>query len=127
MKRIILAILAFLISLTNSFASERLNMQSYVDYGEQYMGKPWPALPLTEFARYRKEGNRVGYENLVFERRRHLAALAMAEITERKGRFVADIVDGLEVMMEEPWWGIPAHYNKDVPIFLIHTFYILLV
>lgn len=112
-------LLTFLFSLIAavSFAAEKLNTGSYIRYGETYLGKPWASLPVTEFARFRKEGNRVGYETLVFERRRQLAALVMAEITERKGRFMPDIINGLEVMMEEPWWGIPAHYGKPVPLY----------
>lgn len=112
-------LLTFLFSLIAavSFAAEKLNTGSYIRYGETYLGKPWASLPVTEFARFRKDGNRVGYETLVFERRRQLAALVMAEITERKGRFMPDIVNGLEVMMEEPWWGIPAHYGKPVPLY----------
>lgn len=112
-------LLTFLFSLIAavSFAAEKLNTGSYIRYGETYLGKPWASLPVTEFARFRKDGNRVGYETLVFERRRQLAALVMAEITERKGRFMPDIINGLEVMMEEPWWGIPAHYGKPVPLY----------
>lgn len=112
-------LLTFLFSLIAavSFAAEKLNTGSYIRYGETYLGKPWASLPVTEFAHFRKEGNRVGYETLVFERRRQLAALVMAEITERKGRFMPDIINGLEVMMEEPWWGIPAHYGKPVPLY----------
>lgn len=112
-------LLTFLFSLIAavSFAAEKLNTGSYIRYGETYLGKPWASLPVTDFARFRKDGNRVGYETLVFERRRQLAALVMAEITERKGRFMPDIINGLEVMMEEPWWGIPAHYGKPVPLY----------
>lgn len=89
---------------------------SYVSYGEKYLGKPWSVIPVTEFSRFKKDGNRVDYEGLCFERRRQLAALVMAEIQERKGRFMPDIINGLEVLLEEPWWGIPAHYGKPVPI-----------
>lgn len=99
------------------FATEKLDIDSYIHYGETYLGKPWSSLPVTEFARFRKEGNRVGYEAIVFERRRQLAALVMAEIVERKGRFMPDIINGLEVMMEEPWWGIPAHYGHPIPLY----------
>lgn len=115
--RTFLITIAFLLSWLSSLSAKELNMASYVNYGETYLGKPWATLPLTEFARFKKDGNRVGYEDMVFERRRQLAALVMAEIVERKGRFMPDIINGLEVMMEEPWWGIPAHYGKPVPLY----------
>lgn len=122
MKRIIVIIVA-LCALQTSYA--QINMAgwkaSYISYGEKYLGKNWAVLPVTEFARFKKDGNRVVYEGLCFERRRQLAALVMAEIQERKGRFMPDIVNGLELMLEEPWWGIPAHYNKPVPVYEAQT------
>ena len=89
--------------------------QSYISYGEQYLGKPWNVLPWTVFAENKINGNRVNYEKLCFEKRRHLAAIVMAEIMEGKGRFINDIINGLGSFCEETWWGIPAHYNKAIP------------
>ncbi|WP_285822052.1 heparinase II/III domain-containing protein [Xylanibacter muris] len=90
---------------------------SYIAYGEKYLGKSWPALPVTEFARFKGDGNRTGYEQLSFNRRRQLAALVMAEITEGRKRFVPDIINGLHCILEETWWGIPAHYGKNIPTY----------
>ena len=90
--------------------------QSYVSYGEQYQGKAWTALPWTVFAENKITGNRVNYEAICFEKRRHLAALVMAEIAEGKGRFINDIIDGIGSFCEETWWGIPAHYGKRIPL-----------
>ena len=56
--------------------------QSYICYGEQYIGKPWTVLPYSVFAEYKTIGNRVNYEALNFGKRRQLAALVMAEIME---------------------------------------------
>ena len=90
--------------------------KSYVEYGEQYLGKPWIVLPWTVFAENKKTGNRVNYEALCFEKRRQLAAIVMAEIMEGKGRFMGDIIDGMGSFCEETWWGIPAHYPKAIPL-----------
>ena len=90
--------------------------QSYIEYGEQYTGKPWTALPWTVFAENKQTGNRVNYERLCFEKRRQLAALVMAEIMEGKSRFMGDIIDGMGSFCEETWWGIPAHYSKAIPL-----------
>ena len=90
--------------------------QSYIKYGEQYLGKPWTVLPWTVFAENKKTGNRVNYEALCFEKRRQMAAIVMAEIMEGEGRFMGDIIDGMGSFCEETWWGIPAHYPKAVPL-----------
>ena len=90
--------------------------QSYVQYGEQYLGKSWTVLPWTVFAENKQTGNRVNYEARCFEKRRQLAAIVMAEIMEGKGRFIGDIIDGIGSFCEETWWGIPAHYSKAVPL-----------
>lgn len=90
--------------------------QSYIQYGEQYRGKTWTVLPWTAFAEFKTNGNRVNYESLCFEKRRHLAAIVMAEIMENEGRFMPEIIDGLGSFCEETWWGIPAHYNKSIPL-----------
>lgn len=89
--------------------------RSYISYGETYLGYRWPALPATEFARFKTDGNRTGYEQLSFARRRALAALVIAEIAEGRRRFVPDIANGLQALLEETWWGIPAHYDKPLP------------
>lgn len=90
--------------------------QSYIQYGEQYLGKPWTVLPWTVFAENKKTGNRVNYEAICFEKRRQMAAIVMAEIMEGKGRFMSDIIDGMGSFCEETWWGIPAHYPKAIPL-----------
>jgi len=90
--------------------------KSYITYGEQYQGKTWNVLPWTVFAENKITGNRVNYEGICFEKRRHLAALVMAEILEGKGRFTNDIIDGVGSFCEETWWGIPAHYGTRIPL-----------
>ena len=90
--------------------------QSYIQYGERYLGKSWTALPWTVFAENKINGNRVNYETACFEKRRQLAAIVMAEIMEGKGRFINDIINGVGSFCEETWWGIPAHYNKRIPL-----------
>ena len=88
--------------------------QSYIDFAERYSGQPWTTLPATVFAEYKKTGNRTGYERLLFEKRRQLAALVMGEMAEGKGRFTPDIIDGLQSTLEETWWGLPAHYKTEM-------------
>lgn len=114
-----LAIASLLPQADDTFWRDSIPMemrQSYVTYGEQYIGKPWTVLPWTVFAENKITGNRVNYEGLCFEKRRQLAALVMAEIMEGKGRFIGDIINGMGSLCEETWWGIPAHYGKAIPL-----------
>ncbi len=89
--------------------------ESYITFGEQYAGKAWNTLPATFFSEYKKIGNRVHYEQLMFEKRRQLAALVMAELVEGQRRFLPDIINGLYSTLEETWWGLPAHYKTELP------------
>ena len=89
--------------------------QSYIAFGEQYLKKEWNSLPVSVFAEYKKRGNRTHYESLMFEKRRQLAALVMAELMEGQRRFMLDIINGLMSTLEETWWGLPAHYQTEVP------------
>jgi hypothetical protein len=114
MIRFLVLLLTFF-AVNISLSAQSLNRQSYVAYGESYLSRPWQALSRQSFARFKTDGNRVEYEGQVFERRRHLAALAMAEIIEGNGRFLQQIVVGIDSMLQEPWWGIPAHYDAAVP------------
>ena len=89
--------------------------QSYIAFGEQYAGREWHSLPVSAFAEFKKTGNRTHYEALMFEKRRQLAALVMAELMEGQHRFTNDILNGLLSTLEETWWGLPAHYKTEVP------------
>ncbi|MCH3981743.1 MAG: heparinase II/III-family protein [Prevotella sp.] len=89
---------------------------SYIHDGELYLGKPWISLPAWEFARYKRDGNRSGYEAIYFRKRKQFAKLVLAEILEGKGRFLPDIVNGLQSTLEETWWGLPAHQANPYPV-----------
>ena len=90
--------------------------RSYITCGGEYAGQPWISLPATVFAQFKSTGNRTAYEALMFGKRRRLAALVMAEVAEGQGRFMNDIIDGLQSTLEETWWGLPAHYGKNIPV-----------
>lgn len=89
--------------------------RDYISFGEQYKDKEWHSLPATAFAEFKKTGNRSNYEGMMFEKRRQLAALVLAEVIEGQHRFLPDIVNGVQSTLEETWWGLPAHYKTEVP------------
>ncbi|WP_234665520.1 heparinase II/III family protein [Dyadobacter sp. CY261] len=76
---------------------------------EQYLNKPFAALPASLILEYQRSGNRTAYEDVSFAKREQLFALVLGETLEQKGRFLPDIVNGIWSTCEESYWGIPAH------------------
>ena len=79
--------------------------------GEAALAEPWQPLLATRFLEYARIGNRSEYERENFGRRNQLMALAFAECAEGQGRFVDEIVNGVWLICEETYWGLPAHLH----------------
>ena len=113
MRQRFITTILFLILTANIFAQPRWGdtfwrdsvpetmRKDYISFGEQYKGKEWHSLPAATFAEFKKTGNRTNYEGLLFEKRRQLAALVLAEVIEGKRRFLPDIINGLQSTLEE--------------------------
>ncbi len=69
----------------------------------------WHAILATTFLQFARTGNRSVYEAQSFGRRSHLEAVVLAECIEGKGRFLDDITNGVWLICEESFWGVPAH------------------
>lgn len=78
---------------------------------QKLLGTPWPTLPASVFLDFARNGNRSRYESLYFARRGRLAAFALAECIEDKGRFLDEVLNGLWLICEETFWGLPAHLS----------------
>ncbi|MGN0221753.1 MAG: heparinase II/III family protein [Prevotella sp.] len=88
----------------------------YILSAQHYSGKPWPSLPLSLFAEFRRTGTRASFEKASFAKRRQLAMLAMGAVMQGGGPLMKDVADGLWSLMDETWWGVPAHYKYSVPM-----------
>jgi hypothetical protein len=75
------------------------------------LGTPWASLPAAAFLDFARNGNRTRYEALNFERRGRLGTLVLAECMEGKGRFLDEIANGIWLICEETFWGVPAHLS----------------
>lgn len=80
---------------------------------EELSGRPWPVLLASEYARFHLDGNRTGYEEPYFERRSRLVAATLAAALTRDEKWVAEAVDGIELICDELSWTVPAHAWKN--------------
>lgn len=77
--------------------------------GEQVRDTPWEALTAAAFLEYNRNGDRAGYEQPYFHRRQRMCDLVLAECAEAQGRFLDDIANGIWLICDEAFWGLPAH------------------
>ncbi len=80
-----------------------------IKFAENYINYNWPSLLTTNFLEFERTGNREAWETPLFERRKILSLLILAECIEYKGRFLDDITNGIVLTCEETYWGLSAH------------------
>ncbi|HLV01581.1 MAG TPA: heparinase II/III family protein, partial [Acidobacteriota bacterium] len=83
--------------------------KAHLRLGEEALTYRWDPLPASLFLEYARIGNRSNYERTRGNRRNRLADLVLAECIEGEGRFLDAIIDGIWVICEETYWGVPAH------------------
>ena len=84
-----------------------------VERAEAAQKAGWNALLATNFLDFKRDGNRSRFEANNFGRRGQLGQLVLAECLEGKGRFVDDIANGVWLICEESFWGVPAHMGAQ--------------
>lgn len=84
-----------------------------ISEAEKLMDKCYPALELSGYLMFRRDGNRNKFETPYFERRRDLMTLVLAEYVEREGRFADKICNLVWMILEETTWVVPAHSRLD--------------
>jgi Heparinase II/III-like protein len=86
---------------------------AFVAEAERQLATEWPVLPASRFLDYVRDGDRGRYEALLFSRRGKLVLLVLGELVEGRGRFVDAIADGIWLVCEESFWGVPAHLGMQ--------------
>lgn len=84
-----------------------------IEAAERALGKGWEAVPATLLLEYKRNGNRSRFEVASFGRRKRLRDLTLAECLEGRGRFLDDVLNGVWLLCEETWWGVPAHLGMQ--------------
>lgn len=86
----------------------------FIEEAEKNIDYVPDALLLSQYRRFVDDGNRVIYEAPYFRRRTMLTQFAIAELCEKKGRFISKIMDIVYAICEESTWVIPAHNHKKI-------------
>jgi hypothetical protein len=87
--------------------------ESIIRQAESIKDKPFTSIPATVTLEYIRNGNRVNYERLSFDKRNRLFTLVLAESMENENRFTDAIVNGVWNICEETYWGVTAHIGSQ--------------
>ena len=80
-----------------------------VAQAQQVKDKPLPDLPDDLYLQFSKNGNRVNYERVAFEKRGRLIPLVLAECLENRGTYLPAINRLVDSLCKEKTWVLPAH------------------
>ena len=89
---------------------------------------PWPEMLATDELEFHRNGNRTRFEAISFGRRNRLADLVLAECIANRGKYLDQIANGVWLLCEESFWGVPAHIggladiaNPEIELFGAET------
>src|ERR1035441_10068307 len=74
---------------------------------------PWPEMLATDELEFHRNGNRTRFEAISFGRRNRLADLVLAECIANRGKYLDQIANGVWLICEESFWGVPAHLGAQ--------------
>lgn len=74
-----------------------------IDDGKRYLENDWGVLTASMYTNLHSSE----YRDRYLKRRLALAALSLAEHTEKKGRFIPEIINGIWCICEESTWSLP--------------------
>jgi hypothetical protein len=81
--------------------------KQYIEEAEKSLDYDWPVVKATDYIEIIRSGDR--RQSVYAAPRAALMALVMGELTEGKGRFMDQIVNGVWYYSEQTWWGWSAH------------------
>ncbi|HEX8608188.1 MAG TPA: heparinase II/III family protein, partial [Pedobacter sp.] len=84
--------------------------QSFVQGADGALKQPWSLINPSDYREYLENGNRANFEKLYLDRRSKLSMLCVAELADGKGKYLQEIVKGLNLILQETTWVLPAHH-----------------
>ncbi|WP_221326846.1 heparinase II/III family protein [Actinoplanes sp. L3-i22] len=73
------------------------------------LGTPWPVPLASGYARYFRDGDRDGYEQVVWARHERVARAAVLAAVTLDERWLDEVTDGVTLWCEQSSWCWPAH------------------
>lgn len=86
---------------------------AFIAKAEAELKAGWTMELASTFLDFKRNGNRSRFEASSFDRRSKLLHLVLAECVEGQGRFLDDITNGIWLICEESFWGVPAHLGAQ--------------
>ena len=87
------------------------NRQELIRRGEAYLEYEWKTIRATDYLAFERSGDRTVMESRYFSNTDALSALLVAELSEGKGRFMDQIVNGVFHLCGMTSWAVSAHQN----------------
>lgn len=72
-------------------------------------GTPWPVPLASAAARVHRDGDRDGWEQIVFARQHRLSRATIAAAVTLDDAWIDEVVDGVQLLCEQSSWCWPAH------------------
>ncbi len=100
---------------------ENADVSAIRDRATGDLGRPWPVPLARDYARYFRDGDRVGYEEVVRARERRVTRAAVLAAATLDERWLDELADGVTLLSEQSSWCWPAHddtfarYSSVVP------------
>ncbi len=87
--------------------------ESIVARADAVNSSRWPAMLATDELEFKRNGNRSRFEAISFGRRDRLGDLVLAECILNSGKYLDQIANGVWLICEESFWGVPAHLGAQ--------------
>jgi hypothetical protein len=87
--------------------------ESIIALADVVNSSAWTEMLATDELEFKRNGNRSRFEAISFGRRNCLGDLVLAECITNSGKYLDQIANGVWLICEESFWGVPAHLGAQ--------------
>ncbi|GGF18101.1 heparinase II/III domain-containing protein [Echinicola rosea] len=84
-----------------------------VEEGDEAIEYEWPAIPVSAYLDFVRNGNRTRMQSYQNQRTKALKSLVLAEMLVQDGTYLDAIMDGVWAMCEQSTWVLSAHLSAQ--------------